>query len=98
MYKISNSYKESNLLYLISFSQKPKQKQKTKGPFDKRFLEVFVMERLDRAFAYVEWINTYPYYVLCNHPILRSDHGSILLDFEMQQPFRRRPLDLKGCG
>ena len=38
MYKISNSYEESNLLYPISFSQKPKQKQKTKGPFGKRFL------------------------------------------------------------
>ena len=53
--------------------------------------EVFVMERLNRAFAFVEWINTYPHYVLCNHPILRLDHGSILLDFEMQQPFRKRP-------
>lgn len=53
--------------------------------------EAFVMEKLDRAFASVEWINIYPHYALYNHPILRSDHGSILLDFAMQQPFRRRP-------
>lgn len=51
----------------------------------------FVMEKLDRAFAFVEWVNTYPHYALCNHPILRSDHGSKCLDFEMQHPYRRRP-------
>ena len=38
MYKINNSNEESNLLYPISFSQKPKQKQTKNGPFDKRFL------------------------------------------------------------
>ena len=53
--------------------------------------EAFVMEKLDRAFASVEWVNKYPYYALYNHPILRSDHGSILLDFEIHQPYRRRP-------
>ena len=26
--------------------------------------EAFVMEKLDRAFASVEWINTYPHYTL----------------------------------
>ncbi|KAF3975134.1 hypothetical protein CMV_001597 [Castanea mollissima] len=53
--------------------------------------EAFVMEKLDKAFASVEWVNTYPHYALYNHPILRLDHGPILLDFEMQPPYRRRP-------
>lgn len=53
--------------------------------------EAFVMERLDKAYASIEWINLYPHYALQNHPILRLDHGSILLDFEMQQPFRKMP-------
>lgn len=51
----------------------------------------FVMERLDRAFASVEWVNTYPNYALRNFPILCFDHGPIILDFEFQHPFRRRP-------
>lgn len=42
----------------------------------------FVMERLDRAFASVEWVNTYPNYALRNFPILCFDHGPIILDFE----------------
>ena len=53
--------------------------------------EAFVMERLDKAYASIDWINSYPHYAMQNHPILRSDHGSILLDFELQQPFRKRP-------
>ena len=53
--------------------------------------ETFVMERLDRAFATVDWINSNPHYALRNLPILRSDHGPIILDFEFQQPFRKRP-------
>ncbi|XP_075661708.1 uncharacterized protein LOC142631429 [Castanea sativa] len=57
--------------------------------------EYFVMERLDRAFASVEWINSYPQYALHNHQIIRSDHGSILLGFEVQLPFRRRPFRLE---
>ena len=51
----------------------------------------FVMERLDRAFASVEWVNTYPHYALKNHPIIRSNHGPILLDFKYQHPFSKRP-------
>ena len=51
----------------------------------------FVMERLDRAIAIVEWVNTYPSYALRNFPILHFDHGPIILDFEFQHPFRRRP-------
>ncbi|KAF3962232.1 hypothetical protein CMV_013230 [Castanea mollissima] len=52
--------------------------------------ENFVMERLDRAFG-VEWVNQYPFYSLKNLPIIRSDHGPILLDLEVQTPFRNRP-------
>ena len=50
-----------------------------------------MIERLDRAFASVEWINKYPLYSLKNIPIIRSDHGPILLDLEHQTPFRKRP-------
>jgi len=53
--------------------------------------EAFVMERLDKAYASIEWINLYPHYALQNHLILRSNHGFIILDFELQQPYRRRP-------
>ena len=58
---------------------------------NKREDEDFVMERLDRAFGSVEWVNQYPYYSLKNLPIIRSDHGLILLDLEVQTPFRKRP-------
>ena len=53
--------------------------------------EDFVMERLDRAFASVDWVNAYTSYSLRNLPIVRSDYGPILLDFEINQSFRRRP-------
>ena len=48
--------------------------------------ETFVMERLDRAFATVDWINSNPHYAFRNLPILRSNHGLIILDFKFQQP------------
>lgn len=54
----------------------------------------FIMERLDRAYASSEWINTYPHYALRNQPILRSDHGSIVLDFEYKQPFRKKAFQI----
>lgn len=50
-----------------------------------------VMERLDRAFASAEWINMYPSYSLRNIPIIRSNHGPVILDFDYQTPFRKRP-------
>lgn len=53
--------------------------------------EDFVMQRLDGAFATVEWINSYPLYSLRKLPIIRSDHGPIILDLEVQSPFRKRP-------
>ena len=53
--------------------------------------EAFFMKKLDRAFASIDWINTYPQYALQNQGILRLDHGSIILDFEVIQPLRRRP-------
>lgn len=58
---------------------------------NKREEENFVMERLDRAFASGEWIETYPNYALTNHTIIRSDHGPITLDFDLKLPFQRRP-------
>ena len=51
----------------------------------------FVMERLDKAFASTEWINHYHLYYLRNLPIIKSDHGPVILDFEHQTPFRNRP-------
>ena len=53
--------------------------------------EEFVMERLDRAYASVDWVNAYPNYSLRNLPIVRSDHGPIILDFDLKQSFGRRP-------
>ena len=58
---------------------------------NKREEEDFVMERLDRAFGSVEWVDQYPFYSLKNLPIIRSNHGPILLDLEVQTPFRKRP-------
>ena len=49
------------------------------------------MERIDRAFTSVDWINSYPNYALRNLPITKSDHGPIVLDFDFQHSFRRRP-------
>ena len=53
--------------------------------------EDFVMERLDKAFARVDWVNMYPLYSLRNLPIVRSDHGPIILDLEPENPSRKRP-------
>ena len=53
--------------------------------------EGFVMERLDRAFATANWVNSYPHYSLHNLPIDDSDHGPILLNFEQILPFRYKP-------
>ena len=58
---------------------------------NKRENEGFVMERLDRAFANVDWVKSYPQYSLHNLPIVDFDHGPILLNFEHQPPFRIRP-------
>lgn len=49
------------------------------------------MERLDRAFGSVEWVNQYLFYYLKNLPMIRFDHGPILLDLEVQTPFRKCP-------
>ena len=50
-----------------------------------------VMERLDRAFVSIDWLNQYPSYSLRNLPIIRSNHGLIILDFDYFTPFRKRP-------
>nr|XP_023892459.1 uncharacterized protein LOC112004444 [Quercus suber]POE60759.1 hypothetical protein CFP56_44118 [Quercus suber] len=62
---------------------------------NKREDEDFVMERLDRAFGSVEWVNKYPLYSLKNLPIVKSDHGLIILDLEFQTPFRKRPFSFE---
>ena len=36
-------------------------------------------------------MNSYPKYVLRNLPLIRLDHGPILLDFESFPPFKKRP-------
>lgn len=53
------------------------------------------MEKLDRTFASVDWINAYPNYALRNLPIIRSDHGLIILDFVFQFPIRRGPFQFE---
>ena len=58
---------------------------------NRRDWEDFVMERFDRAFAIVDWVNAYTSYSLRNLPIVRSDYGPILLDFEINQSFKRTP-------
>nr|POE81150.1 hypothetical protein CFP56_75245 [Quercus suber] len=50
---------------------------------NKREEDDFVMERLDRAFGSIEWVNRYPFYSLRNLPIVKSDHGPIILDLEV---------------
>ena len=47
------------------------------------------MERLDRAFATLEWVNMYPLYSLKNLPIIHFGHGPIILDLEVLGPFRK---------
>ena len=46
---------------------------------------------MNRAFATAEWVNSYPHYSLHNLPIVDTDHGRILLNFEQLLPFRYRP-------
>ena len=58
---------------------------------NKRDEEDFVMEMIDRAFVNVDWVNAYTNYALRNLPIIRSNYGPIILDFEYLQPFKRRP-------
>ena len=58
---------------------------------NKRQADHFVMEKLDRAFGSIDWLDTYPYCLVRNLPILCSDHGPILLDTEYRPPFKCRP-------
>ena len=48
------------------------------------------MERIERAFTSVDWINSYPNYAFRNLPIIRSNHGPIVLDFDFQHSCHRR--------
>ena len=58
---------------------------------NKRQGDEFVMEKLDRAFANTEWLDHFPHSVVRNLPIIRSDHGPIILDTDYPQQFRHRP-------
>lgn len=60
--------------------------------------ENFIMEKLDRAFATMEWINTHPHYVLQNQPILRSIIGQSFWTLISSNYFVGDLLDLKKCG
>ena len=51
----------------------------------------FVMEKLDRAFANIDWFESYPDCLVTNLPIISSDHGPIILDTDPSTPFKRRP-------
>jgi hypothetical protein len=58
---------------------------------NKRQAENFVMEKLDRAFGSIEWMDTYPHSLVRNLPIICLDHGPILLDTECRPPFKHHP-------
>ena len=58
---------------------------------NKRQGDDFVMEKLDRAFANTEWMEHFSHTVVRNLPIIRSDHGPIILDTDLPQHFRHRP-------
>ena len=58
---------------------------------NKRQGEAFVMEKLDRAFANTAWLDHFSHSIVHNLPIIRSDHGPIILDTEYTQPYRHRP-------
>uniref|UniRef100_A0A2N9EFY2 Endonuclease/exonuclease/phosphatase domain-containing protein n=1 Tax=Fagus sylvatica TaxID=28930 RepID=A0A2N9EFY2_FAGSY len=51
----------------------------------------FVMEKLDRAFANIDWFESYPNCLVTNLPIIGSNHGPIILDTDPSTPFKRRP-------
>ena len=44
-----------------------------------------------QSLATIDRINSNPHYALRNLPILRFDRGPIILDFNLQQLFRKRP-------
>uniref|UniRef100_A0A2N9ETE7 Reverse transcriptase domain-containing protein n=1 Tax=Fagus sylvatica TaxID=28930 RepID=A0A2N9ETE7_FAGSY len=58
---------------------------------NKRQGDEFVMEKLDQAFTNTEWLDHFPHSVVRNLPIIRSDHGPIILDIDYPQQFRHRP-------
>ena len=58
----------------------------------------FVMERIDKAFASVDWINSYPNYALRNLPITKFDHGQLSQTLISNTLSIGDPLDLSICG
>ena len=58
---------------------------------NKRSGDNFVMEKLDRVFGNMAWLDCYPHCLVRNLPIIASDHGPIVLDSDCIPPFRHRP-------
>lgn len=58
---------------------------------NKRMGENFVMEKLDRAFGNLDWLEAFPHRLVRNLPIIASDHGPIKLDTECIPLFRHWP-------
>lgn len=54
-----------------------------------------IMERLDRAYASLDWINDYPETCLRNLPITFSDHGPIFLKISDEAPRIKRPYQVE---
>ena len=48
------------------------------------------MKRLDRAFASVDWVNSYSFYALKNLSILRSYHGPLFLTWKCNRHLEDR--------
>ncbi|OMO88584.1 Endonuclease/exonuclease/phosphatase [Corchorus olitorius] len=48
-------------------------------------------ERLDKAFANATWFQKFDKAILTNLPITTSDHGPLLLQFNIRDTFRKRP-------
>jgi exonuclease III len=69
---------------------------------NKRNGDQFVMEKLDRAFGNMAWLDCYPHCLVRNLPIIASDHGPIILDSDCTPPPPPHSdighSDLNGCG
>ena len=45
-------------------------------------MKILLWKKLDKAFSSADWVNAYPKYALRDLPIIHSNRGPILLDFE----------------
>lgn len=65
---------------------------------NKRHGDEFVMEKLDRTFANLEWLEKFPQTMVRNLLIIGSDHGPIVLDTEFPYLFTKDLSNLNGYG